>query len=221
MSGLIGVAASRNARFSAFTECLANLVHPRGGAKVVIQTGIDIASNRRNIVRQALGENHDWVLFLDDDMVFSDYHLAVLLEHNLPVVASLYLNRNPPFYAMAFNERTIDSDGRPGLKPVSLDGAPASGLAEVIAAGTAGMFVKTEVFQAIEYDTWFEHSYDRSTDDIAFCERVTEAGFKIWLDLGARMGHISIHEVWPRCQQEWYVGLRLSEMEELNVKLAP
>jgi GT2 family glycosyltransferase len=218
---LVGVSASRNARYSAFTECLANLYDLPPGSTVVIETGIDIAANRRNIVRQALDEDYGYVFFVDDDMVFPSWHVEGLLMHNVPVVASLYLNRTPPYYAMAFNERTIDSDGRPGLKPVSLDGAPEEGLAEIVAAGTGGMLVKTDVFRAIEYDTWFAHSYDRSTDDIAFCERVTEAGFKIWLDLGSPMGHISIHEVWPRRDDEWHVGLHLSDDQELKVKLAP
>ncbi len=218
MSGIIGVAASRNARYSAFTEDLANLDMPYE-TWVVIKTGIDIATNRRNIVRQALDEERDWVWFVDDDMVFDALILNRLLRHQLPIVASLYLNRVPPFYAMAFNERTIDDQGRPAWKPVSLDGAPDEGLAEVVAAGTAGMLVKREVFEAIEYDTWFIQ--DGTTDDIAFCERVTAAGFKIWLDLGSPMGHISIHEVWPRRDEGWHVGLQLSEKEELKVKLAP
>jgi GT2 family glycosyltransferase len=221
MTGIIGVSASRNARYSAFTECLANLDKPQD-TWTVVKTGIDIATNRRDIVRDALAEDHvEWVLFLDDDMVFGEDHLRQLLDHDLWIVASLYLNRTPPYYAMAFNERTIDNDGRPAWKPISLDGAPEEGLSEVVAAGTGGMLVRREVFEEVEYDTWFAHSYERSTDDIAFCERVTEAGFKIWLDLGSPMGHISIHEVWPRRDEEWHVGLQLSEKEELKVKLAP
>ena len=220
MSGLIGVAASRNARYSTFTECLGNLAKPPGTV-VRIETGIDIATNRRNIVRSTL--NHggfEWVFFVDDDMVFRPDHLMGLLEHDVPIVASLYLNRTPPFYAMAFGEKTTDALLNPVWVPVSLDGAPEEGLAEVVAAGTAGMLVRREVFEAIEEGTWFIQ--DGTSDDIAFCERVIDAGFKIWLDLGARMGHISIHEVWPRFNAgEWFVGLRVSDTEELNVKLAP
>ena len=191
------------------------------GTWTVIKTGIDIATNRRDIVREALAGDHvEWVLFLDDDMVFSPDLIQQLLIHDLPVVASLYLNRTPPFYAMAFGEKTTDALHKPVWVPVSLDGAPEEGLAEVVAAGTAGMLVRREVFEAIEEGTWFIQ--DGTSDDIAFCERVTAAGFKIWLDLGARMGHISIHEVWPRYNAgEWFVGLRVSDTEELNVKLAP
>jgi GT2 family glycosyltransferase len=217
MSGIIGVAASRNARYSAFTECLANLAKPTP-TKVVVKTGIDVAINRRNIVREALEGSYEWVFFVDDDMVFPSHLLGELLDHELPIVASLYLNRVPPFYAMAFGEK-IEKDGKTVWLPVSLNGAPASGLAEVVAAGTAGMLVRREVFEAIDYDTWFVQ--DGTSDDIAFCERVTEAGFRIYVDLIARMGHISLHEVWPRRDTDWYVGLRVSDSEEITVKLAP
>ena len=43
----------------------------------------------------------------------------------------------------------------------------------------------------------------------------------IYLDLGATMGHISTHEVWPGYTEEWHVGYKLSDTEEINVKLAP
>lgn len=215
--GIIGVAASRNARFSAFTECLANLDRPDGW-EVMIKTGIEIGINRRNIVTRALEDDYEWVFFVDDDMVFPSNHLLKLLAHDLPVVASLYLNRTPPYGVMAYNSSEV-INGLRMWKPVTLAGAPATGVAQIVAAGTAGMLVHTNVFKKIEYGTWFEHP--NSTDDLAFSQRVIEAMFPIHLDLDARMGHISLHEVWPVYNEEWYVGLQLSETECLNVRLAP
>ena len=54
LSGIIGVAASRNARYSTFTECLANLAKAAMAPGQSIKTGIDIATNRRDIVREHL-----------------------------------------------------------------------------------------------------------------------------------------------------------------------
>ena len=217
MSGLIGVSALPQARYSTFSECLANL-WTAGGAETVFRTGIDIGANRNSIVRQALAEDRDWVFFVDDDMVFANDHLSRLLAHHQPVVASLYLNRKPPFYPVAYNNMTL-VDGVPVWKPVSLAGAPSEGLAEIVGAGTGGMLVRTEVFRAIEYDTWFDHH--QSTDDLAFCQRVTAAGFPIFLDLGATMGHISTYEVWPRFQQQqgWSGSVELTHNDVFPVRL--
>lgn len=216
MSGLIGVSASVNARFSAFTECLANLWKPRD-TEVVIEPGIDIGANRNKIVRRALDHGRQWVFFVDDDMVFREHHLTKLLNHEQPVVASLYLNRKPPFYPVAYNNFTLEN-GKPVWKPVVLDGAPDSGLAEIVAAGTGGMLIRTEVFRAIDYDTWFT-SVSAAGEDLAFCQRVTAAGFPIYLDLGAPMGHISTYEVWPRFQKGWSGSVELTDNDAFPVAL--
>ena len=224
MSVLIGVSASVQSRYSTFSECLANLQRPNG-SEVMFAMGIDIGENRNKIVRHALENDFRWVFFLDDDMVFESGHLERLLSHNRHVIASLYLNRKPPHGVMAFNENTwVDGTyyGAKGVrlwKAVSLEGAPSSGLADIVAAGTGGMLISAVALRSIEHDTWFDHF--QSTDDLAFCQRVIEAGFPIYLDLGATMGHISTHEVWPRFTDEWNVGYKLSDTEEISAKLAP
>lgn len=206
------------ARYSAFSECLANAMIGENDAEVMFATGIDIGANRNSIVRCALDNEFDWVWFVDDDMTFPSDHLFNLRAHGQPVVASLYLNRKQPHYPMAFNESTL-VDGVRQWRPVSLSGAPDQGLAEVVAAGTGGMLVRHEVFRSIEYDTWFDHH--QSTDDLAFCQRVIEAGFPIYLDLAAVMGHISTYEVWPmfQRQQGWSADVRLSNDYSYKVRL--
>lgn len=184
----------------------------------MISTGIDIGANRNGIVRRALEGGFAWVWFVDDDMTFGPGHLNQLLDHRQLVVASLYLNRKPPYYPMAFNQSEV-VDGQRRWRPVSLTGAPSEGLADIVAAGTGGMLVATDVFRAITYDTWFDHH--QSTDDLAFCQRVIEAGFPIYLDVGAVMGHISTYEVWPKFQEQqgWTGDIRVSNNNSFNVRL--
>lgn len=216
-SVVIGISASENARYSQFAECLGNLDKPPG-TRVVLETGIDIGINRRQIVRDALEHDASWVFFLDDDMLFPSDHLIRLLAHNVPVVASLYLNRKPPHYACAFNQSIIDSDGSPHWRPVTLQGAPKKGLAEIVAAGTGGMLVRTDVFQAIPYDTWFLH--EQGTEDLPFCARVIDAGYRIYLDLAAVMGHISTYSIWPVFRDgEWHGAIRISPSKTMFVEL--
>lgn len=212
MSGVIGIAALEHARYSQFTECLGNLEKPPG-AKVVTKTGIDIGINRRDIVRDALEADAEWVLFLDDDMLFPPDHLTRLLAHEQPVVASLYLTRKPPHYAVAYNEYV---EGQ-GWRPVTLEGAPPNGLSDIVAAGTGGMLVRTEVFRAIPYDTWFLH--EDGTEDLPFCTRVIEAGFPIYLDLEARMGHLSTYAIWPEFTTAWVGAIKISDEKTIRVLL--
>lgn len=216
MSVLIGVASAVTARYAEFSKCLANLEKPEG-SETKFAYGIDIGENRNSVARHALAHSFEWVFFVDDDMVFAPDHLERLLAHNQPVVASLYLNRKPPHYPVAYNESTI-VQGQRVWRPVSLDGAPQEGLAEIVAAGTGGMLINTDVFRAIEHDTWFDHH--QSTDDLAFCQRVIDAGFPIYLDLAAAMGHISTYEVWPLFTgKDWSGDVRFSPGHSINVEL--
>lgn len=216
MSGIVGVCCSELTRFAEFSNCLANLHRPTDSV-VEFRTGMNVALNRKAIVETALEQDVDWVFFVDDDMLFDTSHLERLLTHKLPVVGSLYLNRNPPFYAMAFNDRKV-IDGEPGWLPASLKGAPQTGLAEVVAAGTGGLLVKTEVLRAIPSGTWFDH--EKGTEDLPFCHRITEAGYKIYVDLEARMGHISTYAVWPNYESgDWRADVALTEKHVLRVEM--
>ena len=162
----------------------------------------------------------DWVWFVDDDMLFGPAHLWNLLAHNKPIVASLYLNRKPPYYPVAYNRRFIQENGDPAWNPVDLEGAPPSGLVDIVAAGTGGLLVRTEVFRAMEDDSWFKR--DGAGEDMSFCHRAIEAGFPIYLDLAARMGHISNYSVWPMNREEhWTAGIGITEGWMLSVELGP
>lgn len=215
--GVVAVCCHELSRFASFSECLGNLRKP-AGVTVEVEQGMDVALNRRAIVRRALERDVEWVLFIDDDMLFKPDLLLRLLAHDLPVVGSLYFNRNPAFYAMAFNQYHV-VDGKPMWAPVTMKGAPASGLVEVLALGTGGLLVKTEVFRAIPPDTWFIHG--EGTEDLPFCQRVIEAGYKIYLDLEVVMGHISTYAVWPTFTetQDWKAGIQLTKEHMLLVEI--
>jgi GT2 family glycosyltransferase len=216
MTGVIGVACAELGRFSQFSSCLANLQKP-DGTEVVFEQGIDVAVNRRNIVRAALERKADWVWFVDDDMLFSPNHLHTLLSHEQPIVASLYLNRKPPYYPVAYNRRFVGPDGGPAWNPVSLAEAPDSGLADIVAAGTGGLLVRSEVFRVMEYDMWFKR--DGAGEDMSFCARAVEAGIPLYLDLGARMGHISTYSVWPMKGDTWTAGIGVGPEFMVSVEL--
>lgn len=218
MSGVIGVACADLGRYSQFSQCLANLVKP-DGSHVQFEVGIDVAVNRRNVVRYALENEYDWVWFVDDDMLFGPDHLMRLLAHDQPIVASLYLNRKPPYYPVAYNRRFMRPDEGPSWNPIDLDGAPASGLADIVAAGTGGLLVRRAVFEALEYDIWFKRN--GAGEDMSFCARAIEAGFPMYVDLGARMGHISTYSVWPIPGAKWTAGIGITSDHMLAVDLGP
>lgn len=219
MSGVIGVAAAELGRYSQFTSCLANLEKPKG-TTVVFEVGIDVAVNRNNIVREAIAREAPWVFFVDDDMLFGPDHLTRLLAHEKPIVSSLYFNRKPPYFPVAYNRQSTNAEGGPIWNPVSLVGAPGSGLVDIVACGAGGLLVQTPVFLSLpSYGSWFKRN--KAGEDMSFCARAVEAGFPLHLDLGARMGHISNYSVWPMRDAEghWTAGIGITKDAMLAVEL--
>lgn len=79
------------------------------------------------------------------------------------------------------------------------------------------MLIRREVLEAVE-PPWFEYG-DRS-EDIMFCEKAKAAGFEIYCDLSARLGHITTAVVWPAINEgKWAAGFTIGRDLNLFVPL--
>jgi hypothetical protein len=61
------------------------------------------------------------------------------------------------------------------------------------------MLVRRPVLEAMA-DPWFETgriSSQEIGEDVYFCDKARDAGFRLWLDLGAKLGHLTTATVWP------------------------
>lgn len=182
--GSIGITAAETGRYTAFTASLSGLESPPG-TQIVWGVGLDVAGNR-NFICSQLRRDDGWLFFLDDDGAFKEDLLMRLLSHDVDVVASLYLKKQSPFPVQAF------VDDR--YTPLDLSDCPTSGLVEVYAAGTAGMLISKHVIEAIE-PPWFQNW--NLGDDAWFCKRLRELGVPIYVDLDARIGHVTTAVIWP------------------------
>jgi hypothetical protein len=192
MSGSVGITADTTARYTEFTECLAGLLTQMPvNTQLQFKVGPDRGKNRDWLIEQSLERGSEWILFLDDDHSFPPHLLMQLLSREQPIVSSLYLLRQPPFWPIAYEEKSED-----GLyTALDLKRCEGSGLVPVVAAGTGGMLIRSEVFYEIE-PPWFLHT-DKHSEDLHFCDAAIEAGFPIFVDLDARLGHITPVNVVP------------------------
>lgn len=214
MSGTIAVVAGDTGRFTAFTSSLSRLQKPTG-TEVSVIVGSDRIKGRNLQVEEMVG---DWLWFIDDDHEFAPNTLMRLLEHQVDVVVPLCLMRSKPFNPVDF----VDED-EDGLLPIDLKTAPASGTAELYAAGTSGMLIRRNVFDLFR-ERWpgapiFEHEADRS-EDLIFSERLRELGVKIHLDLSTRLGHINVVTIYPdHAGGEWAIGMRVGQNFPLRIAI--
>lgn len=126
------------------------------------------------------------LLFIDDDMVFNDDAFERLLSHDLPIVGGLCHNRRPPYMPILMREynggytfvydydREIDENG----------------LIEVDATGAAFLLVKREVFEKIAATGEDPFAIRGPGEDISFCLRAKEQGYKIYVDTTVEIGHV-------------------------------
>lgn len=182
---------------------------------VQFKVGPDRGKCRDYLVEQSLERGSEWILFLDDDHSFSPTLLLQLLRHDQPIVASLYLQRQNPFYPIAFERK--DEEGM--YWPVELGDKPAAGLVPIVAAGTGGMLIRSEVFYDLE-QPWFLHT-DEQSEDLYFCDKAIEHGFPMFVDLEARLGHITpinvIPQYWP--DEGWSAALVVSGSMTVGLRI--
>lgn len=205
--GLIGIIANDAARFSEFPACVTRLQTPPDW-EIEWLIGGDWCSARNALAQLTVDEKFSHLWFMDDDHSFPPDILMKQLRWNKPLVNPICLTRTYPFQPVTYLEEGA----------LDLASVPAEGLVELHAAGAAGMLIAREVLEAIE-PPWFEYS-DRS-EDVIFCEKAKAAGFTLYGDLSARLGHITTAVVWPSYNEEhgWMTGLTIGKDMQISIPL--
>ncbi len=156
---------------------------------------VDIGRIRNDLVNQALNSGCTHLLMLDTDQIYRDSDLiSKLVLHDLDVVNALVYRRYPPFDHLCMNwddeaQMYYKTDDEEVFK---------KGLVEVDATGTGCVLYKTDVFRKIE-QPWFEFSIGPDGkpvgEDVNFCKKLKEKGYKIFVDCSINIGHLSTLEV--------------------------
>jgi hypothetical protein len=156
-------------------------------ARVIWQPRTMIDTSRNIIVKQALQDvTVSHLLMIDDDMTFDQDFLMKLIAHDVDIVAGLAFKRTPDFHPCVYKKQEVTNNYIPILPEI---------FQEVDAVGTGGILIKREVFEQLKYpyfETWFDkNNLDKHYSvDFDFCMKAKAAGFKIFVDPEAAMGHI-------------------------------
>jgi len=184
---LVGVPSGDSLPLPFFTSFPQAVKMEDGGWRLYSVRGMNTVSARNKIVYKALNENYTHVFFMDSDMEFPQSALERLLHHNKDIVGGFYCRKKKGFLPNAF---------KLGIKEKnSLMTEYVDDFREVEAIGTGCLLIKTEVFKKIE-KPWFEYRVTdapdchMSTEDIVFCDKAKEAGYKIYCDGTVNCGHV-------------------------------
>ena len=213
-AGTVGVITADLSRYPLFSISLINMLSYSGELIGYFDwlIGSNITGNCNELASRMQG---DWLWMIGDDHAFEPDILERLVLHDVDAVAPLCLQRQAPFPHVVYEGEEKDAlvEGTHVLH-TSL---PSSGLQEVYAVGGAGLLVRKHVLDAIG-PPYFE-TFGKQNEDLEFCRKIRDAGFKIHVDCDAKLGHIGNHIVWPQWHDEHGWGIRLTVGADQDIYL--
>lgn len=170
--------------------------------EISIQSGTLVYMARDTLAKKAINENFDFVLWLDSDMVFQPTLLEDLQFSGRDFVTGVYQARRPGFMSCVFEKIDLDSF-RPCEK------YPRSTF-QVEGCGFGCVLISTAILKHVmqTYKTCFMPVKDYG-EDIAFCLRVRDLGYKLYCEPSAICGHIGHITVYPEDHEAYLAKLEL------------
>jgi cellulose synthase/poly-beta-1,6-N-acetylglucosamine synthase-like glycosyltransferase len=159
---------------------------------VFTSQGTLIFDQRNSLVRIAVEEKCDYILFIDADMRFPKTTLERLLAHNKDIIGVNATTRMMPPKPTARNIQ-INEDG--SVDWLEVFSNKEKGIGKVDAIGCGVMLIKTSCLKNIPQPYfYFEQLLNGKLlgEDIYFCIKAKDAGIDTWVDhdLSMEIGHV-------------------------------
>lgn len=173
-----------------FCHSLAQL-QKTGECALMMKAGSLIYTSRNAIATEAIKMDADYVFWLDSDMVFKPDTLVRMLEtlkaNDLDILSGLYFRRVPPYSPVLFDKIEMDGEECDYSEFQSIP----DGLFEVGACGFGCVLMKTDVF--FDVQSKFGNMFapiGNTGEDVAFCWRARQCGYKVFCDPSVICGHV-------------------------------
>lgn len=166
----------------------------------IIQGSI-LTMQRNEAVQRMEG---DWLLFIDDDMVWRPDAVRRLIEireeHDLDMVGGLCFRRSDPYQPTLYMREQPTAGAYNYLEKWDSD------LVEVDATGLAFCLIHRRVFERIANEpmppvesrtrpAMFFQWNGQVGEDLGFCQMAKATGSRIWVDTRIKIGHIGEIEI--------------------------
>jgi hypothetical protein len=159
---------------------------------VFTSQGTLIFDQRNSLVRTAVDEKCDYILFIDADMRFPKTTLERLLAHNKDIIGVNATTRMMPPKPTARNIQ-INEDG--SVDWLEVFSNKEKGIGKVDAIGCGVMLIKTSCLKNIPQPYFYFEQLLKGKllgEDIYFCIKAKDAGIDTWVDhdLSMEIGHV-------------------------------
>ena len=163
------------------------------GHEIEYMTQYGALYNARDMIcKRAIRGNFDYMLMIDSDQTFPEDALCRMLARDADIVTGVYVGKEPEHKPVLFTELYKEtSEYAPYSRKRGLDECMKTDYFEVAGCGAGFFLVKEHVVRVmrIHQHDWFK-PYAGLGEDVSFCQRAREMGFKIMADNSFRIGHI-------------------------------
>lgn len=200
MKLLIGIPCMDNAP-TLFTQSLEYMKKPNG-TTLVFKPNSLVYDSRNLISLYAIENEFDYVLWLDSDMTFPvdtiDFLMATVDQTRADMVTGIYVKRHFPTEPVVYktlqepkrNEKGLPVSQIESYKDIPLSGDPFP----VAGCGFGCCLTSVKLLKAVwdAYGPAFA-PLPWAGEDISFCYRVNQLGYKIYCDPLVKCGHIGTY----------------------------
>lgn len=145
---------------------------------------------RERIAEEAVKSDMDYLFMIDDDMICEPDIFERLYNHEKDIIAGLAFTRSNPHSPVIYKlSKGFDEVTKSNYYTnYTVFDYPKNTLVECDAVGFGGVLIKCKVLKQMK-KPWFM-STASSGEDIYFCHKAGESGFKIFMDTSVKMGHV-------------------------------
>lgn len=161
-----------------------------------MKTGALVYNSRDDLATFAIMKEYDYVMWLDSDMSFPpdtiNRLLKTMLEKDLDILSGLYFRRHPPYTPVHFDKLEMNGEECDFEEMKQIP----EGLVECGAVGLGCCLMKTDVFFDVQgrFRMMFA-PIGKNGEDVAFCWRARQCGYKVWCDPSIICGHVAYSTV--------------------------
>lgn len=174
-----------------FCQSLAQL-QKIGECYLAMQMGSLIYTSRNTLATMAIQQEMDYVLWLDSDMVFDPDTLVRMMDtlqkNDLDILSGLYFRRTAPYSPVLFDKLEVRHDATCSWSEFT---SIPDHLFEVGGCGFGCVLMKVDPF--IDVQARFGNMFapiGNTGEDLAFCWRARECGYKVMCDPSILCGHV-------------------------------
>ena len=163
-----------------------------GDCRCAFQMGSLVYTSRNELAKYAIKNEVDYVLWLDSDMVFDsdlmERMMQIMKDNDLDMLTGLYFRRTSPYTPVLF-DKLQPKNGHWEFS--DFKDVPDKGLFEVGGCGFGCVLMSTEVLISVQgKHGYLFHPMLNGGEDVSFCWRARDCGYKIMCDPELICGHV-------------------------------